>query len=203
MTEIQLYPPGSDWPFTAQWYEHREHAPHLNQSVHNARFRATRDLVVQAVTEFDVVSIVDFGCGDGGLLALLADEGIEETRGVLTWGYDLMPSNVRYGTEVRHVDVRYRDFLNAEVEWGQLAICTEVLEHLQDPHGWLRLVRSHSDFLIASSPANETEEHHDGSHAWCWDMDGYARLVSQAGYRVMEHVEVEGGFNFQVLLAQA
>lgn len=186
------------FPFTPEWYKTREHAPHLEQAVHQPRMHKVAGLALDAVSSFGVSSIVDLGAGDGGMLSLLAQTGVV---GLPTFGYDLMPVNVRHAHSVRQVDVRYGNFETDDIEWGQMAICTEVLEHLEDPHAAVKRIGEHCDFLIASSPSGETREHHDASHAWAWDMEGYVHLLQGGGFNVIEHEDVTGDFNFQVALA--
>ena len=188
------------FPFTAEWYEGREHAPHLEQPAHTVRLQETADTVARLVAAANgenpaIKSIVDFGCGDGGLLSLLARLDIP------SWGYDLQRNNVRYGIETRGVDTRYRDFTSEEdLDWGDLAVITECLEHLDDPHGLVRRLGEHCKYLVASSPAFETPTSHDACHAWVWDVDGYRELIRQGGFRVLTH-RVVGAYGFQILAA--
>ena len=73
-----------------------------------------------------------------------------------------------------------------------------MLEHLADPHEAVRWVGKHSPWLVCSSPHDEHPGSYDECHAWAWDVDGYARLVEQGGYRVVRHEVVD---RFQVVLA--
>lgn len=186
--EAQLFEPGTVPEFTTpEWYAQRDRAPHLEEGLHRGRLLLCARLVNEAIAAHRLASVSDMGCGDGGLLSLV--------RGARAWGYDLQPSNVGGGRE-RGVDVRLGDALADDVEWGELAVCTECLEHLIDPHSYLRRVPSR--FVVASSPVTETAAHHYPFHTWAWDMDGYRRLFEQAGYQVARH-ELEG--MFQVVLA--
>ncbi|MHB1950170.1 MAG: class I SAM-dependent methyltransferase [Acidiferrobacteraceae bacterium] len=169
---------------TASWYATRERAPHLEQPGHRERLLLAATMVNEAIGERGLATVSDMGCGDGGLLTLI--------RGAECWGYDLQPSNVAGGRE-RGVDVRLGDATGA-VRWGDLAVCTEMLEHLVDPHAFLATVPSR--VVIASSPNGETVQSHYEFHAWGWDMDGYRALFEAAGWRVERHETVGG---FQVL----
>jgi hypothetical protein len=128
------------------------------------------------------------GCGDGVLLTLL-------TTCLGCWGYDLQPSNVAGGRE-RGVDVRHGDASSPDAEWGDLAVCTEMLEHLIDPHAFVAAIPSRA--VVASSPATETADHHYEFHTYAWDMDGYRAMFEQSGWSVLRH---ETSTSFQVLLA--
>lgn len=194
--EVDLYA-GQPFPFTAEWYETREHAPHLEQPVHRARMDAVATMATQAVAEYCFQSIVDLGAGDGGMLSLIG-ESVDTS--VLCWGYDLMQSNVDHARDVRLQDVMYRDFVDEPIDWADLTIITECLEHLEHPHAMVKRIGDNAKAVIASSPSRETAQSHDACHAWVWDMDGYAALIEQGGFTVVEHIAVESGYEFQVIM---
>jgi len=166
------------------WYESREVANHLDQQEHRERLLKAFYFVREAI-EMGAKSVVDLGCGDGGLLSLLKDEPIE------AWGYDLMPVNVEYAKNVRGVDARYTDFNNdSSIEYADVAVMTETLEHMEDPHLVVRELPS--KFLVASSPYNENDVSHYEFHLWAWDNDGYRKLLDQGGYTVIRQENVSG-----------
>lgn len=175
---------------TADWYLSREHAPHLEQDLHRGRLIKSANLIAQAAMGYGFRTVVDLGAGDGGLLSLL---GPSMTR----WGYDLAPANVEAAKQ-RCVDVRLADVLTDPVQWAEIAVATEMLEHLVDPHGFVQTIYKNASALVASSPWTETPEQHYEFHTWCWDTDGYRNLLEQAGWRVAHHAKVS---MFQVVLA--
>lgn len=192
------------FPFTPEWYEGREHAPHREQLPHWGRMDMAADFVWRAARHYDVVSVGDLGAGDGGLLytcKALCEELLPADRFL---GYDLMQTNVDYARDVRGVDVRFGDFMTEDIEWCHLTLITECLEHLEDPHAAVRRIAEHSDWIVASSPSSETAEHHTPEHAWAFDEEGYLALLAQGGYtNVIEHRVIgNGDMEFQVVLAR-
>lgn len=178
---------------TTKWYAQRERAAHLEQPGHRERLLATARLVNAAATVRGaltdrVPTIVDLGCGDGGLLQLLRDTPVR----CVAWGYDLQPANVQAGVSLRGVDVRYGDILGNDVVWAEIAVVTEVLEHLLDPHAFVSHIADHCSVVVASSPAYENGAHHYPFHTWAWDLAGYAEMFRGAGYAVQEQ-RVESG----------
>ena len=161
---------------SAEWYEDRAAAHHLEEDGHTGRLLVARDLILEAVS-LGGKEVVDLGCGDGGLLSLLKDYDFK------SWGYDLMPTNIEYAINVRGVDARYTDFHSGDIVYGDIAVMTEVLEHMEDPHEVVRSLPS--KYLIASSPQNETDVGHYEFHLWAWDQDGYRALLEQGGYKVI------------------
>jgi hypothetical protein len=134
---------------------------------------------------------LDLGCGDGGLLQLLKESNVP------SWGYDLMPNNIEHAVNVRGVDARFTNFISDDIEYADVAVMTETLEHMEDPHQVVRDLPS--KYLIASSPYNESDQSHYEFHLWAWDSDGYDELIRQGGYTILEKGFVSGWS--QVVLA--
>jgi hypothetical protein len=183
MTEIRFFDEGvvPEWT-TPEWYAGRETAPHLEQDGHRERLLATADII----NTLKPKSVVDLGAGDGGLLSQLECDN--------KWGYDLQQTNVDVAWSNRHVDVRLRDVVTHGdfITWGDLAVATEMLEHLIDPHGFVRWVYGHAKYFVASSPWHEVDGPHYEFHTWAWDMEGFRAMFESAGFKVSQHVKVQG-----------
>jgi 2-polyprenyl-3-methyl-5-hydroxy-6-metoxy-1,4-benzoquinol methylase len=113
---------------TPEWYAGIERAPHLDQPLHRGRLHLAAELA-RTIPNAAMSTLVDLGAGDGGLLSLLDGDFLD------CWGYDLQPTNVA-GADQRQVDVQLRDVLTEEILWGNVAACTEMLEHLVSPHAF-------------------------------------------------------------------
>jgi 2-polyprenyl-3-methyl-5-hydroxy-6-metoxy-1,4-benzoquinol methylase len=174
---------------TPEWYAGREHAPHLEQEGHRDRLMFTAAQIAREAMNGHR-TLVDLGAGDGGLLSLLGPA-------IKAWGYDLQPSNIEHAQR-RGVDVRLGDVLVDDIVWGGIAVATEILEHLVDPHGFVRRIAEHSRVLVCSSPRLETAEQHYEFHTWAFDGEGYKALVENNGWTVKRHNAVHG---FQVIVA--
>jgi hypothetical protein len=181
---------------TPEWYQGREHAPHLEQELHKPRLLITAGFVGQAIMRLKIrdrpTRVVDLGAGDGGMLSLLGPA-------VEAWGYDLMPDNLAAARK-RGVRVELANVLTDEIKWGDVAVCTEMLEHLIDPHQFVADVfkRDEVQAFICSSPADERPGRAYEFHTWAWDLDGYRDLVAGAGWNVKRQKQVG---MFQVILA--
>lgn len=167
---------------TARWYAGRDHAPHLEQPTHRARLLAAAAAVVEATQRLGVTTVVDLGAGDGGLLSLLGP-------GLTGWGYDLQPSNVAAALG-RNVDVRLVDIVTGPIVWADVVVATEVLEHLQDPHGLIARAARHGQALVCSAPCGETPDQHYEHHVWAWDRQGFASMIAYGGWRIVHHSTV-------------
>lgn len=198
MTEYKLFEGDVPHVSTFEFHEHRERAPHLEQGAHQARLYQARDFVEKACDiDLEPVSVSDLGCGDGGLLSML--QLLPQVS--RCWGYDFAPAN-EGGWAERGVTATRKDAFGVDrdsIQYGRVAVTTEVLEHLANPHEVVRYLATKVNYLVASSPHDETSDYHDECHAWAWDMPGYRALVEDNGFRVLEHVRVDG--KFQCLLA--
>lgn len=194
MAEYRLFEGDVADVSTFKFHEHRERAPHLEQGVHQGRLRLAADFVREAVDRVETritapCEVIDLGCGDGGLLAL-----ISRLPWVKSYGYDFQPSNEQ-GWRDRNVTAILCDFVGdfeTVIPTPDVYVMTEVLEHLTDPHSFLRKIRARGDQvqLVASSPWTEHAGSHDECHAWAWDEDGYRALMQQAGFSVVRHETV-------------
>lgn len=176
---------------TPEWYAERESAPHLEQEMHTPRLHLAAEFVKSLIVGGVATKVVDLGAGDGGLLSLLP--------GIECWGYDLQQTNVD-AAKNRSVDVRYGNvFELSDEEFGDVVVATEMIEHLVNPHGFVKMLSEKVNYVVASSPWTETPEAHYGYHTWGWDVDGYAQLFNHFGFEVVRH-ETTG--MFQVLLGR-
>jgi len=200
--EARLFPEGTvpEWT-TPEWYAGRETAPHLEQEGHRERLLLSARFIEDALARGGH-NVLDVGAGDGGLLSLVADK----TPGV-AYGFDLQQTNVDAAVS-RGADVRLVDAV-AEDDWAgdvwesstsTVLVATEMLEHLVDPHAFVRLMHdSGAKWLVASSPYTETAESHYEFHTWAWDLAGYRALLENNGWTVLRQ---DTAWISQVLLAE-
>lgn len=165
----------------------RDHhwVPSTHQPGHSERTRMVRNMVDDVISKYDdVKTLSDIGCGDGSLLW-----NLRHWAHVKMWGYDAGKDNITVAQNHR-LDVRWHDILQPGMEYGDLITCCEVVEHLADPHAFIAGLPGNQ--IILSSPSAETDEWHYEHHAWAWDMRGYAKMVTDAGWRIVHHRECQG-----------
>lgn len=183
--EARLFPEGTVPEYcTAEWYAGRDSAPHVDEPLHRPRLELAAHHVRQIAHSLGLRSLSDLGAGDGGLLWLLRQSGLN------AWGYDLQQTNCD-AAEARGVAVQLRDVLaDPSIVFGDIAVTTEMLEHLVDPHAFVRRLLDAERgprAVAASSPRTETAEHHYEFHTWAWDMTGYRMLFEDQGWHVVRH----------------
>ena len=174
----------------AQFYKDIELANHWEQPGHGERLRMTFVRCAELLLEHpDIQTVSDWGCGNGRLLEEL-QRMFPQRR---YYGCDLLPANVE-DAKLRGYPVHYHDFVNDPTVTGNLAILTEVLEHLIDPHGLLKRLASYPDchWIVASSPANETKEEHYEFHSWVWTEWSYETMFSENGWPFVHSTNFAG-----------
>jgi len=172
---------------TVPFFQGHPWVPPEAQAGHRERTAMVAALAGEVVLEYSLSSISDIGCGDGSLLGKL--KGIVP-EGFRMWGYDAGSENISIA-RLQGLDVRQADILSSPLEYGDLITCCEVVEHLAHPHDFIKML-PHDRMLVLSSPSAETDEWHYVHHAWAWDMEGYAKMVEGAGWKVILHRECEG-----------
>lgn len=177
---------GEPYFSTQEFHDERDAAPHIDQhGMQRDRLVLAADFVKDLVLEYKITTVSDICCGDGGLLEHL--KPFFEEHDVQAWGYDFQPANVRDAVYKRKVDVSFADVVNDPIEYGELSIMTECLEHFYDPHAMVRNIKS--DYFVASGPNGETPEAHYELHTWGWSWPAYEKLLEQGGYNILRHEE--------------
>lgn len=64
-----------------------------------------------------------------------------------------------------------------------LFICSETLEHLDDPDGVLLDIRNKARWLFVSTPLGEADNKNP-EHYWGWDTKGVREMLERAGFQV-------------------
>lgn len=183
MSEWRLFSSGTVPVFTTrEFFANHPWVPPEHQRGHAQRTAMVAELIADLHAKNPISSITDLGCGDGSLLTQLAHLGVP------SWGYDAGLGNVKQAVQ-SGLDVRQTDILAGGLEYGELVVASEVVEHLVDPHGFVANLPGRR--IVLSSPSAENLFWHYVHHAWAWDIDGYRALVEDAGWTVIEHRECD------------
>lgn len=171
---------------TQEFHNDREAAPHIEQhGMQRDRLLLAGEFVKELCLQYDIKTVTDICCGDGGLLQHL-DPFFKE-HNIEAWGYEFQPANIRDAIYKRKVNVSYADVAKDDIELGELSIMTECLEHFADPHAMVEKVANQSNYFVVSGPNGETPEAHYELHVWGWSWPAYEHLLTRAGYTITRH----------------
>jgi hypothetical protein len=67
-----------------------------------------------------------------------------------------------------------------------LFICSETIEHLDNPEATLAKIRAKTKYLIVTTPIGESDSNNP-QHYWGWDEDGVRELLEGAGFHPVIH----------------
>lgn len=188
MTEWRLFPNRTVPVFTTvEFFENHPWVPPGHQRGHRERTEMVATLIGSLNEQDPITSLTDLGCGDGSLLTKLKPLGFP------MWGYEAGVENIDQAWKAG-LDVRKANILDNNLEYGNVIVASEVIEHLFDPHGFVAGLPGHR--LVLSSPSAENAYWHYEHHAWAWGLAGYRKLVEDAGWKVIEQRECDAEANF-------
>lgn len=117
-------------------------------------------------------TVADLSCGDAAIGRALAPQRL--ILGDIAPGYEIRGPLEQTIHEIPHV--------------GML-ICSEIIEHLDDPAGVLAAAREKADMLVLSTPLGETTDRNP-EHYWGWDDAGVRSLLLGSGWAPVDYREV-------------
>ena len=109
-------------------------------------------------------SIADLSAGDATIINSLEAE--KKYYGDYAPGYELTGK----------IDDTIKDIPDVD-----LFICSETLEHLNDPDTTLKAIRAKTKYLFISTPKGETGTN-NVEHYWGWDDEGVKEMLINAGF---------------------
>lgn len=65
----------------------------------------------------------------------------------------------------------------------ELYVCTETIEHLDDPAATLRLIRARTTWLVLSTPVDAWGDPNP-EHYWAWSRQDVEAMLTGAGFKV-------------------
>jgi hypothetical protein len=120
---------------------------------------------IELLKDFGVYkSIADLSAGDATIInALDADN---KYIGDFAPGYEI----------TGHIDQTINDIPKVD-----LFICSETLEHLDDPDATLKAIRPKTKYLFVSTPNGE-DNNSNQEHYWGWDNEDIKEMLINAGF---------------------
>jgi hypothetical protein len=140
--------------------------PHAHEYWPDHRLRVAE--TIRLAKELSVPDVVaDLSCGDAAIGRALAPATL--ILGDVAPGYELCGPLEQTLEVIPHVG---------------LFICSETIEHLDDPDAVLAAIRAKADALVLSTPLGETTDRNP-EHYWGWDTEGVGAMLAAAGWKTV------------------
>lgn len=81
-----------------------------------------------------------------------------------------------------------------QIEPVNLFICSETIEHLDDPDGILKKIRTKTDYLVLSTPLITDGIDENPEHYWTFDKEEVHAMLTNAGFTPLYYDEFDGGW---------
>ncbi len=151
-------------------YDHTRWPDHLDRVARTIEFAETAAPLA--------ATVADLSCGDAAIARALADHwNADCTLGDLVAGYE------------HHGQIE--DTIET-IDPVDVFICSETLEHIDNPDHLLARIRAKASRLILSTPCDETITNPE--HYWAWGAADIAAMLEQAGWQptAYQFIEYQG-----------
>lgn len=155
----------------ARPHEHYHWEDHVNRVQRTIEFARRNSLYGR---------VADLSCGDGSIAKALSSEA---TLGDFAPGY-FLTGPIKQTIEL--------------IDFQDVFIMTETLEHLSDPLGTLWKIRPKTRKLLLSTPVHDDGALDDNpEHLWVYDRSGVEFLLDAADFVVLDYEEIYNGIGYR------
>jgi len=159
---------------------------HARWDDHRIRVDVTSALAPYLIP--DGGTVADLSCGDAVIAQRLA-----EFRNARLFLGDYAPGYEHTGP----IEKTIHDIPDVDA-----FICSETIEHLDDPDAVLAQIRRKTRTLLLSTPDGETDDRNP-EHVWGWDAEAVDKMLRAAGFTPVVHTTVDirpggGEYAFQI-----
>jgi hypothetical protein len=159
MTRVQLRPFYSPEELV-RVYDHQY--THTWWPDHIERVAETARVLDEFAASVGARSIADLSCGDGAIVLQSRHPWERRTLGDYT-------STGPIETELDSLD------------HVDMYLCSETLEHVEDPDALLAKIRSRADYMLLTTPHAEADSNNP-EHYWSWDQEDIRVMLDAAGW---------------------
>lgn len=149
-------------------------APHDHRMYgrgHDERVEATVRLALDEIAERDYVA--DLSCGNGEIARRITTRAT--ALGDYAPGYEITGP---------------LEETLLELDFADVYVCSETLEHVDDPEHVLDMIYQRARTLLLSTPL-ECWDDANGEHMWAWDREGVEHLAAKCGWEPQAFTSVD------------
>lgn len=158
--------------YLAEMYA-QPHNHHIFGRGHFIRVELTKVLFQELCDRVNATSGADLSCGNGDIIK--SKPLTNCYLGDFAPGYQFTGPLENTIKQIPNVDIY---------------VCSETLEHVEDPQDVLVKIRSKSRSLVLTTPIEKWDDSL-AEHYWAWDREGIEELLTNAGWRVMTYVSFD------------
>lgn len=141
-------------------------------------------------------SVCEIGCGAGEILHILQQKS-PSVRELI--GYEIAPQayELARSRENEHLHFRLADFREQDHNTYDLILLIDVLQHFEDWFGYLKKIKTQSEYKILQLPIDVTvssalhnelvEYYHDAGHVHFFSKDVALKLLQECGYEILDY----------------
>jgi len=169
MTRVRLRPKHSDEDLKRIYAKPHDH---MQFADHHLRVDVTTDIARWMMMRYNCRSIADLSAGNAAIVNNLVPTlpNVTTYLGDFAPGYDYVGPIEENIHAVPNVD---------------MFICSETLEHLDDPDTILYEISQVAEVLIVSTPIGEEAGSGNIEHYWGWDTTDVVNMLDNAGWDVL------------------
>lgn len=161
---------------------------------HEVRVRQTIALGKEATMPVKNGVVVDLSCGNGLIAKGLADH------------FNAIPILGDYAYRLGYIHGPIEKTIVQLSQGIDLYVCSETIEHLDEPDNTLRLIRDRSKQLLLSTPIGENDTDNP-EHYWGWDQEAVQQMLEGAGWTPVMRNDLSFfsplyPYNYQIWLCQ-
>lgn len=162
---------------------------HTKWDDHLLRVDATISVAHWMIRDVSKPIVADLSCGNATIAKALVDSEEQLILG------DFAPGLQYHGP----IEQTIHD-IDRKID---LFICSETIEHLDDPWMVLRDIRKKADRLVLSTPIDEKLADENEEHYWAWDVEGVADMLHTTGWSPVTRTDLTFmdwffPYNFQI-----
>ncbi len=147
--------------------------PHQHIKWHDHQVRVAVTIQIAHALTGPVESAADLSCGDAAILRAL-NVGVRHL-GDFAAGYEYRGPIEKTAEQIPRVD---------------LFVCTETLEHVDDPDLVLKAIRARTSALVLSTPVDCWRDRNP-EHYWAWSREDVEEMLREAGFTVALYASVD------------
>lgn len=146
------------------------HNHHIFGRGHHIRVELTKVMALELANKVSAKSGADLSCGNGDILRSLPLNN--HHYGDFAPGYTYKGPLHETLKQIPNVDIY---------------VCSETLEHVENPGKTLKDIKSKSRSLVLTTPVDKWDDSL-AEHYWAWDREGIEELLTDAKWKVVTFV---------------